>query len=59
MIMPQYGNITTAGWCWHSRYGNIITTSRVSADACNKKHIKKLLKNGYSMEEIKRHFVCA
>ena len=33
MVTPQYGNITTAGWCWYIRYGNIITTSRISADA--------------------------
>ena len=41
-MRPVYKHTRERGWCWVCQYGNIITTSTVSADACYRKHIRKL-----------------
>ena len=56
MIKPIFGNYPSFGKCWYIRYGNIVTVSYVSRGRCLEKHIQKLLKFGYSEEEISRHF---
>ena len=37
-----YKHTRERGWCWVCQYGNIITTSTISAEACYRKHIRKL-----------------
>jgi hypothetical protein len=56
VIKPRFGNYSSYGRCWYIRYGNIATVSYISREKCLEKHIKKLLKLGYSEEEINRHF---
>jgi hypothetical protein len=56
VIKPRYGNYSGCGRCWYIRYGNIATVSYISSERCREKHIRKLLKLGYSEEEISRHF---
>ena len=41
-MRPVYKHTRERGWCWVCQYGNIITTSTISADACYRKHIPKL-----------------
>lgn len=51
----QHSTITGAGLCYWLRYGNIITTSRLSAEECKRNHARKLLKLGYSPESVRKH----
>ena len=41
-MKPIYKKTRERGWCWVCQYGNIITTSTISAEACYRKHIRKL-----------------
>lgn len=41
-MKPKYIKTRERGWCWVCKYGNIITTSTISAEACYRKHIRKL-----------------
>lgn len=42
-MRPVYKHTRERGWCWVCQYGNIITTSTVSAEACYRNHIRKLV----------------
>lgn len=54
-MKPKYIKTRERGWCWVCQYGNIITTSTVSAEECYRKHIRKLYGLCFNVEQIERN----
>lgn len=54
-MKPKYTKTRERGWCWVCQYGNIITTSTVSAEECYRKHIRKLYGLCFNVEQIERN----
>ena len=51
-MKPKYIKTRERGWCWVCKYGNIITTSTVSAEACYRNHIRKLSSLFFDIDKI-------
>lgn len=54
-MKPIYKRTRERGWCWVCRYGNIITMSKISAEACDSKHIRKLAAMCLDVSKIEKN----
>lgn len=54
-MRPIYKYTRERGWCWVCQYGNIITMSKISAEACYSKHIRKLAALYFDIDKIEEN----